>query len=90
MDVQLNLRVENKIKNDVIVWIKKYFIALALVKAELLDMINGIKVIKLISNPIHINNGLFAEIEIIDPQKIAKKNKEFDDVCNLNIKLGVK
>lgn len=53
-------------------------------------MINGIKVIKLISNPIHINNGLFAEIEIIDPQKIAKKNKEFDDVCNLNIKLGVK
>lgn len=77
-------------KNDVIVWIKKYFIALVLVKGELLDMIKGIKVIKLISNPIHINKGLLAEIEIILPQKIENINKVLEDVCNLNIKLGVK
>lgn len=70
--VQLNLKVEKRIKKDVIVCTKKYFIALALVKDELLVNINGINVIKLISSPIHIKRGLLAEIEIIEPQKIEK------------------
>jgi hypothetical protein len=65
---------ENKIKNDAIVWTKKYFIIPTLLKIDFVSSNIGKKAIRFNSSPIHIINGLDEEILIVVPQ-IKKKKK---------------
>ena len=66
---------ENRIKKEVIAWIKKYFIRLVDEIGSLEWIIKGKKAIILISRPSQIVIIFLAEIVTMIPKKIMERNR---------------